>query len=214
MSRKILSILCILLGLLILLYPWGKDCYLNYQQQKIMREWQKTFQQVAAEKKTSSDAFKNSRELSKARQREAEEQALRAYIAKHVEGVITIDKIGLKQPILKGVTAKNLEISVASLKNTARAGEVGNYALAGHRNYGYGRNFNRLDELQAGDIIKVENSRGQYRYEVKEKLYVSPEEVWVLQGNGQDREISLITCHPVKNPTQRLIVKGKLIQDW
>ena len=44
-----------------------------------------------------------------------------------------------------------------------------------------------------------------------EKLYVKPEEVWVLNGNKTDKEVTLITCHPQVNPTHRLIIKGKII---
>jgi len=43
------------------------------------------------------------------------------------------------------------------------------------------------------------------------KFYVKPEELWVLEGDKENEEITLITCHPIINPTQRLIIKGKRI---
>ena len=129
-----------------------------------------------------------------------------------MEGILLIDKINLKIPILTNATQANMKVSVASITNTGRPGAVGNYAIAGHRNLTYGKNFNRLDEVDIGDLITVDTGTKQYVYKVGEKLYVLPEEVWVLNGNGKDREITLITCHPMENPTHRIAIKGKLIE--
>ncbi|WFA08016.1 class D sortase [Tissierella sp. Yu-01] len=134
------------------------------------------------------------------------------YIKNNMDGILEIEKINLKLPILRGATEKNMLISVASINNTGTLGEIGNYAIAGHRNRTYGRNFNRLDEVEGGDIIYIRDGENNYKYTVVEKLYVLPEEVWVLNGNNMDKEITLITCHPRINPTHRLIVKGKIIE--
>lgn len=134
------------------------------------------------------------------------------YIKNNMDGILEIEKINLKLPILRGATEENMLISVASLNNTGPLGKIGNYAIAGHRNRTYGRNFNRLDEVQDGDIIYIRDGENNYKYAVVEKLYVLPEEVWVLNGNNIDKEITLITCHPRINPTHRLIVKGKIIE--
>lgn len=152
-----------------------------------------------------NDEKKKKEEEKAAKQREE-------YIQKHMEGMLIIDKIEFRQPILKGATQNNLNISVASVENTGKAGEIGNYAVAGHRNRSYGRNFNRLEEVETGDTIVVDSGEAQFEYVVTEKLYVYPEEVWVLYSNKKDKEITLITCHPMKNPTHRLIIKGKIPQ--
>lgn len=132
------------------------------------------------------------------------------YIENNTDGVLKIDKINLEQPILRGATEKNMNISVASMDHTGKAGEFGNYVIAGHRNYTYGRNFNRLDEVEVGDTIEVDTGKEQYKYIVEEKLYVKPQETWVLNDNKKSREITLITCHPMVNATHRLIIKGKI----
>lgn len=133
-------------------------------------------------------------------------------LPKNVEGVLRIDKINLKLPILTDATVKNLKVSVASIANTGKPGEVGNYAIAGHRNLTYGKNFNRLDEVDLGDIIQVETGSKQFKYIVEDKQYVLPTDVSVLKGNGKDTEITLITCDPMDNPTHRLIIKGKIAE--
>ncbi|MZQ83432.1 sortase, partial [Paenibacillus sp. 5J-6] len=130
-------------------------------------------------------------------------------LPKNVEGVLRIDKINLKLPILTDATVKNLKVSVASIVNTGKPGEVGNYAIAGHRNLTYGKNFNRLDEVDLGDIIQVETGSKQFKYIVEDKQYVLPTDISVLKSNGKEKEITLITCDPMDNPTHRLIIKGK-----
>lgn len=131
---------------------------------------------------------------------------------KNMEGVLTIDKIDLKLPILSGATMDNMKIAVASIANTGKAGAIGNYAIAGHRNLTYGKNFNRLDEVVPGDVIEVDTGSSKFVYRVEEKLYVLPTDVWVLQSKDSNREITLITCDPMVDPTHRLIVKGKLVE--
>ncbi len=59
------------------------------------------------------------------------------------------------------------------MENTGVLGETGNYAIAGHRNHTYGKNFNRLEELEQGDIIYASDNENQYKYTVVDKLYVS-----------------------------------------
>lgn len=129
-----------------------------------------------------------------------------------IEGIINIEIIDLELPILTDASDKNLKLSVASIKGTGKPGQIGNYSIAGHRSHTYGKNFNRLNEVRIGDIIKIDNGNEQYEYEVIEKIYVKPDEVWVLEGNNIDKEITLVTCHPMINPTHRLIVKGKIME--
>jgi sortase A len=71
---------------------------------------------------------------------------------------------------------------------------------------------NRLDELAPGDSIRVVIGETVYTYQVTEKMLVSPEQVEVLEGNGRDRLITLITCDYSQKPYLRLIVRGELTQ--
>ncbi|WNR44782.1 class D sortase [Paenibacillus roseipurpureus] len=131
---------------------------------------------------------------------------------KNMEGILNIEKIDLKLPILTDATLEHMKISIASIVGTGKAGEIGNYAIAGHRNLTYGKNFNRLDEVELGDRIEVDTGKALFVYKVVEKQDVLPTDVWVLRGNNTDREITLITCDPMVDPTHRLIVKGKLVE--
>ncbi|NEW07738.1 class D sortase [Paenibacillus sp. SYP-B3998] len=221
MTKRTLSLVCIFLGIIILLYPTLNDRYESYQQQRILKQWQENLQhidQAASETERISEvpssipvdgATVHSQPVALSAEPTT---SVASMMQKNVEGVLIIDKINLKLPILKDATVDNMKLSVASIANTGKLGAVGNYAIAGHRNLTYGKNFNRLDEVAVGDMIEVDTGSKQYWYKVQDKLYVLPEDVWVLKGNGKDQEITLITCHPMENPTHRIIVKAKLVE--
>ncbi|MCS7463135.1 class D sortase [Paenibacillus doosanensis] len=236
MIKKMLPMLCICLGIIVFLYPTVSDRYETYRQQQLLKQWTETMKQIdqaddtastkpmaapvpisaviapapATTDGTPADETEASRQPQSS---ENEPDALQdALLKEQVEGILIIDKIDLKLPIITDATPGHLKLSAASIAGTGKAGAVGNYAIAGHRNLTYGKNFNRLDELDKGDVIEVDTGKQKYRYQVQEKLYVLPEDVWVLKGNGKDKEISLLTCHPMENPTHRLVVKGTLIE--
>lgn len=205
MKKKIFTTLLILIGLSIIIYPKALELYNDYRQQKIVQEWEKVVREE--DKKCIEEES-----ISEKEEDELKVQSKKQEDLNNIEGILKIDKINLKLPVLSGATQKNMRRSLASIENTGRPGEIGNYAVAGHRSRTYGRNFNRLDEIEIGDIIELNTNGGKFKYTVVEKLYVKPEETWVLEGNNKDREITLITCHPMINPTHRLIIKGKIIE--
>lgn len=66
--------------------------------------------------------------------------------------------------------------------------------------------FNRLNEIEVGDIIEVVANNKTFKYTVYETLIVEPTDISVLYRNDEDKVLTLVTCEPVKNPTHRLIV--------
>lgn len=244
---KVLSIGFIIIGLLIIIYPKASDLYRTYQQQKLLKSWQQSFNMVEQNSSSNNDiGYDNYNEeagLNKSIESNNENveniesdsnsntenpndsnntvidnsneingdiilEKLKENFS--IDGILKIDKIDLELPILTDATENNMKISVASIKDTGKLGQIGNYSIAGHRSHTYGRNFNRLNEVEVGDLIKVDDGKEQFSYEVMEKLYVKPDEVWVLEGSDIDKEITLVTCHPMINPTHRLIIKGKI----
>ncbi|WP_232697477.1 class D sortase [Brevibacillus daliensis] len=218
MKRKVVSVLLIVVGLFIIGYPKLSEIYYDYKQQELVKEWQTSFtiiQNVNDTSQSNSEIEIEKNALAGVTSEKAVDQERKSMSDfsgyENMEGILRIDEIDLQLPILHGATDHNMKTTVASIENTGKAGEVGNYAIAGHRNYTYGRNFNRLDEMKMGDTIEVDNGEQQFEYIVTEKLYVKPEDVWVLKGNGENKEITLVTCHPMENPTHRLIIKGKIL---
>ncbi len=212
MNRNKISVFLILIGLIILIYPVYKGVHNNYEQKKIIKEWEETFRLIGEEDKNKE----KEQEVVIEDQTEIEEPETAKTPQKNImdydrEGILTIKKINLKLPILIDTTVKNLDVSVASINKTGPAGVIGNYAIAGHRSRIYGQLLNRLNEVEEGDIITVETKEDLFNYTVTEILYVQPEDVWVLNKKEEKKEITLITCDPIRNPTQRLIVKGEIL---
>src|SRR5699024_9011454 len=98
---------------------------------------------------------------------------------------------------------------------TALPGEVGNVAIAGHRNT-YGRVFEDIARLEAGDPIVVETADAFYVYETTESLIVQPEDVEVIAPTPgrpgvepTERMLTLTACHPMYSARERIIVHAE-----
>lgn len=234
---KIVSTLLIVGGIIVIFYPKFQEQQQMQEQQQLLDIWQEQLisidqgekEEGPIEELTSQNTSKNvdienhiiqegeqeeserveqiEKEVERARQREA-------YIQEKMEGVLEIKTIDLYLPILRGATEKNLNISLASLNNEGEAiSDVNHYIIAGHRSHTFGKNFNRLDEVVQGDTIYLHSLDITYTYRVVEKLYVLPEDVYVLEDfYKEQKEITLITCDPMIDPTHRLIIKGILIE--
>lgn len=210
--KKVMAVVLIITGILLISYPKLKETYYNIQQEKMMQLWEDALTELTEYEDTAYNENTIEEELSK-KTAEEERKIKEEYISKHMEGLLYIEKINLKMPIITGITKKNLAISAASIEGTGSPGEPGNYCIAAHRGRTFGRQFNRLDELVKGDIIEVLSKETKYKYEVTEKLLVKAEDTWVLMPDGKEKLITLITCDYSTEPWQRLIIKGRLIKD-
>jgi sortase A len=130
-------------------------------------------------------------------------------IKKRMTGVLIIDKINLRMLIMDGVDNETLRVAAGRMPDTGKLDEIGNCVLAGHRNYTFGKYFNRLDELEAGDKIIVQTSTKTLHYEVYKKFIVEPTDFSITAGNDKDKILTLFTCHPVAVATHRLVVQAK-----
>lgn len=124
----------------------------------------------------------------------------------NVIGVIEIPRIDLKLPILDKVTETNLNYGTAHIEGTNRIGEVGNVGIAGHRGRSRGLLFNRLGEVEEGDVIMIKSDGKTYEYTIYSVSIVEPSDVSVLNRSRTEKVLTLVTCDPVSNPTHRLIV--------
>lgn len=221
--KRVVSLLLIVFGISVFFYPTLKDVYTSYNQKQIIKNWENhsgselnaddslsqledvfSFETKAAEVGTESSETQITAELPK--QVEKKE----AKPNKAMVGVIEIDKINLRLPVLYGASMANLDIGSGLLTGTAQPGMRGNSAIAAHRSRAYGKMFNRLDEVSAGDIVTVKDQNHTYNYEVYETLIVKPNEVSVLNSSDDEKTLTLITCTPIDTATHRLIVKAKL----
>jgi sortase A len=131
-------------------------------------------------------------------------------LASYMLGVIEINKIGLKLPILQGATQENLKYGTGHLSGTALPGSEGNSAIAAHRSRSFGKMFNRLNEISVDDEIIVKDRNRTYIYKVYRTDIVTPDNLSVLESRKDEKILTLITCDPVDTATHRLIIQAKL----
>ena len=126
--------------------------------------------------------------------------------------MLEIEKIDLKLPVLQGTSDYNLRFGAGLMEDLAGIGEPGNTVLTAHRAHTYGRLFNRLDKLEAGDIIVITTTEESFSYKVEQTHIVEATDTSVLASEPGDYLLTLITCHPLykRNPSQRLVVQARL----
>lgn len=120
------------------------------------------------------------------------------------------------RPVRAGTTVDILADGVGHYVGTAAPGEVGNFAIAGHRTT-YGKPFSDIDALVMGDSIVIETSTGHHVYAVTSYDVVLPSAVEVLEPvPGQPGEaaseaaLTLTSCHPRYSAAERYVVHAEL----
>lgn len=124
---------------------------------------------------------------------------------------LRIPAIGVDVVVVEGISASALRAGAGHYPQTPLPCEKGNVAIAGHRTT-YGKPFNNLDRLRAGDIIRLETPIGPCEYAVERSFITTPRDLSVLDPTT-DAVLTLTTCHPKGSARQRLIVTAKLVSD-
>lgn len=122
--------------------------------------------------------------------------------------ILKIPRLDIERAVVEGVRLVDLRKGPGHYPATPLPGELGNAAIAGHRTT-YGAPFNRLDELETGDVILATTLRGTYRYRVTEQRIVRPGQLNVLDPTT-DARLTLTTCNPKFSARQRLVVVATL----
>lgn len=134
--------------------------------------------------------------------------------------VIRIPRFGADyaRPVIHGVERPVLALGVGHYTETAGPGELGNFAVAGHRTT-YGRPFHEIDTLREGDRVIVETQATVYVYEVTDHQIVRPSQTEVIapvpgQPGEQPEEplITMTSCHPKFSAEYRYITHGRLAE--
>lgn len=120
------------------------------------------------------------------------------------------------RPILQGVDLDILDRGVGHYPDSAKPGEVGNFAVAGHR-VTYAKPFNQIAELKRGDAVVVETRDTWYVYRVQSHTIVTPDRVDVVapvpEHPGEkptDRMMTMTACHPKFSARERYVVFSEL----
>lgn len=123
-------------------------------------------------------------------------------------------------PVKEGTSQKDLNGTLGHYSSSALPGEIGNFALAGHR-VTHGEPFRDFPKLKTGDLVFVEMSDTWFTYRLDKTLFVEPSRFEVVTSmpmkgvnliEKQESWITLTTCDPEWNSTRRWIWFGSLVE--
>ncbi|GHE03907.1 hypothetical protein GCM10010339_33270 [Streptomyces alanosinicus] len=133
--------------------------------------------------------------------------------------IMYIPRLGFtwNKPVLEGTGRDVLEKGLAHYARTARLGEEGNFAVAGHRRT-YGDPFKDFPELRPGDAVVLTDGTTWFTYRIDKGPYKTvPTDVEVIdpvpRKSGYTRPgryLTLTTCDPEWGHSHRLIVWAHL----
>ncbi|MCK1803497.1 class E sortase [Brevibacterium sp. R8603A2] len=138
-------------------------------------------------------------------------------------GIVYIPRFGedYYRTMAEGVAMEPVlnRMGLGRYPNAAMPGEVGNFALAGHR-VTYGKPLNLIAEMRPGDEIIVQTADGFYTYTFRNFDIVLPDATEVLapvpdmpEFKGKDRIMTLTACNPMFSARERYIAYAELT-DW
>jgi len=133
-------------------------------------------------------------------------------------GFITIEVLNnLRLPIFAGSSDANMLRGAAHMSHTSLpvGGPSTNSVITAHRGLSRARMFRDIGDLENGDIILITNFYQTLRYAVVGYEIIDPvisDLDPILIREGVDM-ITLLTCHPYRHDTQRLLVFAERLPD-
>lgn len=133
--------------------------------------------------------------------------------------IMYIPRLGFtwKKPVLQGTAVGTLKEGLGHYAATARLGQTGNFAVAGHRRT-YGDPFKDFPRLRPGDAVVLTDGTTWFTYRIDKGPYKTvPTDVEVIDPvprksgyTGEGRYLTLTTCDPEWGHSHRLIVWAHL----
>ena len=202
MTRKILAAIFITAGLAAMSVPLFYHFHGSHKTDGLIEQFEKSVEQEQMEDDEKEEEKKTETEAAdtKAPVNEADAALLSSG---DVIGLIEIEALELKYPIVEGADSKQLAYGIGHIPDTAAVGSKGNCVLAGHRGSRYGTYFKYLNRLTEGDVVKITDKDGNvHLYEVVSSEVVGPYDNFV-KAQGDKTELTLLTCE--NSGTMRLI---------
>lgn len=208
--------LLLIVGGLILAYPFWSAAYAQVQQTRLDSAYREQTAAFAAV--VTANAGARPRDV-------PEEELVRRLAVRYGRdlrpgdpiGRLRIPSLGLDRLVQQGVGGR-LALDPEGDRDLLRSGPVHYavtplpgagepFAVSGHRTT-YGAPFNKLDRLKKGDLISIQTPYARLRYAVAKTTTVAPSDVGVLRDRGY--ALVLTTCDPPYSASRRLIVWATL----
>ncbi len=114
----------------------------------------------------------------------------------------------LNQNLLRGAVHYPGSGTLKDTSNLFIFGHSTNHTVVSNESY---KTFNRLEELNLGDIIRVQSRTDEYIYEITSLSRVSADEALVVFSNKK-RMLTLSTCDSFGAKTDRFVVEAEFVK--
>jgi sortase A len=121
-------------------------------------------------------------------------------------GRLEIPRVNLSVMVVNGDDEATLQVAAGHLPDTPLPWELGNSAVAGHRD----SFFRPLSKIKLHDTMTLTTPHGEFHYAVSSVRVVEPNDLSVLAQNGRS-SLTLVTCYPfsyVGRAPRRFIVRA------
>ncbi len=124
---------------------------------------------------------------------------------------LVIPKIAVNIPVVEGLNSVNLRYAACHYQETVPIGSIGSAAIFAHRSPAHGRDLNRLNEVQAGDLFTLETETELLTYRVERNIVTAPAGIFEhFHAPVSVSRVILVTCHPIPSWEDRMLVIAKL----
>ena len=228
MKKKLTTILLVaafFAGLSLLLYPTVSDWWNSLHQTYAVAGYVESVADHSAEEnqKLREEAEAYNQRLYQSgeglhnltEEEEKEYNSLLNITEDGIMGYVDIPKINVQLPIYHGTDASVLNVAVGHLEGSSLpVGGAGTHCvLSAHRGLPSARLFTDLDKLKLGDTFKITVLNRLITYEIDQILIVNPDAVDALAIEEGADFCTLLTCTPYGINTQRLLVRGRRIEN-
>ena len=187
-----LGILIILVGIIVLCYPFLSRFQYAKKQEILIQQYQEHQKEVKMET-------------------QAEKETQPAAELKDIQYFLEIPAIGEYLPIYASTEEADLRRGVGVLEGSDAPGSgLGSHSvLCGHAGFAKAALFSKLHELEIGDEFYIYLGTERLVYTVDQILVVKPEEQEALLPEVEKDYVTLLTCTPPGRNTHRLLVRGE-----
>jgi sortase A len=135
--------------------------------------------------------------------------------------IIDNNRIHVNVMVVEGTSLAALQAGAGHYEATPFPCEQGNVAIAGHRTT-YGRPFNKIDKMRAGDTVALLTPFARCTYQVV-PAFDGHSNPWIVLPNaygvvgqagklGTGHWLTLTSCHPKGSDSHRIVLRLKLVK--
>lgn len=209
----------IIIGILVILYPFVSNWIISIEEEKLITRYEETSKELSnqqiSEIKEKANEYneKLDNEEININSTVKSNDFISYYNVLNLGNVIAyidIPKININLPIYHGTNENVLESGVGIVENTSlpMGGKGTHSVLSAHTGLVRAIMFDNINKLEVGDVFYIHVLDEVMQYRVDQIKTVLPEETDDLKIYPDQDYITLVTCTPYMINTHRLLVRG------